>query len=308
MAHTDGGLFGTVTDGTEAWFGVDGYPAKVVRIRLGLSGVVGSAQLASVANGDEVGNLEQMQEVSRLEFLPEEERLWSLTAEPLSQRTATSWFAYAGVGNPAGRLVKIDLLQMKRVGYVSLSDKDIRGGMVLGSYAYFVTSAKPASVLRCPTLDMFHGDTFHPVEVSLALGEHSVQAVVADEVQEHLLLGTYTQPGRVVKLSVPDMTRSASLLLPREDQMLYCGALWGQHAVFGTSTLPGRLVKVHVRSLTHVESVEFKKGEDRAVSVVVWGGQAFVGLANEWEQDTSSIIQVQLIRALYPHTLKSPKA
>ena len=105
---------------------------------------------------------------------------------------------------------------MKRVGYVSLSDKDIRGGMVLGSYAYFVTSAKPASVLRCPTLDMFHGDTFHPVEVSLALGEHSVQAVVADEVQEHLLLGTYTQPGRVVKLSVPDMTRSASLLLPRE--------------------------------------------------------------------------------------------
>jgi len=136
LAHTDGGLFGTVTDGTEAWFGVDGYPAKVVRIRLGLSGVVGSAQLASVANGDEVGNLEQMQEVSRLEFLPEEERLWSLTAEPLSQRTATSWFAYAGVGNPAGRLVKIDLLQMKRVGYVSLSDKDIRGGMVLGSYAY----------------------------------------------------------------------------------------------------------------------------------------------------------------------------
>ena len=35
LPHTDGGLFGSVTDGTEAWFGVDGYPAKVVRIRLG---------------------------------------------------------------------------------------------------------------------------------------------------------------------------------------------------------------------------------------------------------------------------------
>jgi len=33
------------------------------------------------------------------------------------------------------------------------------------------------------------------VEVTLALGEHSVQAVIADEAQEHLLLGTYTQPG-----------------------------------------------------------------------------------------------------------------
>jgi len=31
LAHTDGGLFGSVTDGKEAWFGVDGYPAKVVR-------------------------------------------------------------------------------------------------------------------------------------------------------------------------------------------------------------------------------------------------------------------------------------
>jgi hypothetical protein len=59
------------------------------------------------------------------------------------------------------------------------------------------------------------------------------------------------------------MTRSASLQLPVQDQMLYCGARWGSHAVFGTSTLPGRLVKVHVHSLTHVKSVEFKKGEDR---------------------------------------------
>ena len=294
LPHTDGGLFGSVTDGKEAWFGVDGYPAKVVRIRLGLSAVVDSSELSAVADGDRVGGLVPMEEVSRLDFLQEEERLWSLTAEPLSARTATSWFAYAGVGNPAGRLVKIDLLQMKRVGYVQLSDLDIRGGLVLNEYAYFVTSAKPTTVLRCPTHDMFHGDTFHPVEVTLALGEHSVQAVLADEPNQHILLGTYTQPAHIIKLSVPDMTRSASLQLPIEDQMIYCGALWGSHAVFGTSTLPGRLVKVHVNSLTHVKSVEFKKGEDRAVSVVVWGGQAFVGLANEWEQDTSSIIQVDL--------------
>jgi hypothetical protein len=90
----------------------------------------------------------------------------------MSERTATSWFAYAGVGNPPGRLVKIDLLKMQRVGYVQLSDKDIRAGKVLKEHAYFVTSSKPATVLRCPLHDMFHGDTFHPVEVTLALGEH----------------------------------------------------------------------------------------------------------------------------------------
>jgi hypothetical protein len=306
LTNTDGGLFGSVTDGTEAWFGVDGYPAKVVRIRLGLSGVIDSSALSEVASGEKVGGLQPMQEVSRLEFLPDEERLWSLTAEPLSERTATSWFAYAGVGNPPGRLVKVDLLQMKRVGYVQLSDMDIRGGIVLGKFAYFVTSAKPSTVLRCPTHDMFHGDTFHPVEVTLALGEHSVQAVIADETQEHILLGTYTQPARVVKLSVPEMTRSASLQLPIEDQMIYCAALWGSHAIFGTSTLPGRLVKVHVHSLTHVKSVEFKKGEDRAVSVVVWGGQAFVGMANEWEQDTSSIIQIDLETMIEVAALVTP--
>jgi hypothetical protein len=43
---------------------------------------------------------------------------------------------------------------------------------VLKEHAYFVTSSKPATVLRCPLHDMFHGDTFHPVEVTLALGEH----------------------------------------------------------------------------------------------------------------------------------------
>lgn len=148
LAHTDGGLFGSVTDGKEAWFGVDGYPAKVVRIRLGLSAVEVSGDFSQVASGDKVGDLKPMEEVSRLDFLPEEERLWSLTAEPMSERTATSWFAYAGVGNPPGRLVKIDLLKMQRVGYVQLSDKDIRAGKVLKEHAYFVTSSKPATVLR----------------------------------------------------------------------------------------------------------------------------------------------------------------
>jgi hypothetical protein len=235
-----------------------------------------------------------MREIGRLEFEADEERLWSLVPEPLDDATADSWFAYAGVGNPAGRLVKVDLLQMKRVGYLQLSGKDVRGGISLGAYSYFVTSARPAVVMRCPIKEMFHGDTFHPLEVDLALGEHNVQAVFADRTEEHILLGTYTQPARVVKLAVPSMTRSASLLLPHGNEMIYCGARWDAHAIFGTSTLPGRVIKVHIESLTHVATTELRRGEDRAVSLVVFDGRAFVGLANEWEQDTSSIVQVDL--------------
>lgn len=62
-----------------------------MRIRLGLSAVEASSDLSQIADGDKVGNLQTMEEVSRLDFLPEEERLWSLTAEPISERTATSW-------------------------------------------------------------------------------------------------------------------------------------------------------------------------------------------------------------------------
>ena len=106
---------------------------------------------------------------------------------------------------------------------------------------------------------MFHGDTFQPLEVNLALGEHSVQAVFADAAEQHLYLGTYTQPSRVVRLSVPEMRRSASLTLPKGDDMIYCGARWGATGVFGTSTLPGRLVKVDLESLSHVATLEFNK-------------------------------------------------
>jgi len=44
-------------------------------------------------------------------------------------------------------------------------------------------------------------------QVSLALGEHNVQAVFADKTNEHMLLGTYTQPARVVPLHPQPETR-----------------------------------------------------------------------------------------------------
>ena len=163
----EGGLFGAVSDRTDAWFGVDGYPAKIVRIRLGLG--MGSIQVPPSAfffsfsvHSAEVKNsgggagflspedLDPMREVSRLTFAPEEERLWCIVAETRDPESP-SWFAYVGVGNPQGRLIKVDLLSMTRIGYVDLAGQDIRTGIVLGGHAYFVTSTKPATVLRCPT-------------------------------------------------------------------------------------------------------------------------------------------------------------
>eukprot|EP00961_Rhodomonas_salina_P039628 532291-Rhodomonas_salina.3 len=47
--------------------------------------------------------------------------------------------------------------------------------------------------------------------------------------------------------------------------------------------------------MSHVKTVELQPGEDRAVTLVVYSGKAFVGLANEWEQDTSSVVQVAAV-------------
>lgn len=295
LPDTAGGLFGAITDmgdpDPSAWFGVDGYPAKIIRVRLGIAKIGNGPEFEG--GGGSADSLVAMEEMGRFELNKAEERLWSLVAEERDPSSA-SWYAYAGVGNPPGRLVKVDLLQMKRVGYVDITDKDIRGSVVIGEHAYFVTDSKPATVLRCPTKEMFHGDTFSPMEVSLALGEHNVQAVLPSSDRTSLILGTYTQPARIVKLSVPSMTRSASLTLPKSDEMIYAGAMWGNFAVFGTSTLPGRVIKVDVVSMSHVKTVELQPGEDRAVTLVVYSGKAFVGLANEWEQDTSSVVQVDL--------------
>lgn len=41
LPDTAGGLFGAITDmgdpDPSAWFGVDGYPAKIIRVRLGIA-------------------------------------------------------------------------------------------------------------------------------------------------------------------------------------------------------------------------------------------------------------------------------
>lgn len=53
LPDTAGGIFGAITDVDDpdpsAWFGVDGYPAKIIRIRLGIAKIgndhVGAASI-----------------------------------------------------------------------------------------------------------------------------------------------------------------------------------------------------------------------------------------------------------------------
>uniref|UniRef100_A0A6T8P5J7 Fibronectin type-III domain-containing protein n=1 Tax=Hemiselmis andersenii TaxID=464988 RepID=A0A6T8P5J7_HEMAN len=296
IPNTKGGLFGAVAYGDEGWFGVDGYPSEIVRIKLGnrLSSALSETHgpiYAYSEPGERLGG--EMQVTGRLSLLPSEERLWCIVPEP-RDLSKPHWYAYVGVGAPSGRLVKVDLLGMKRVGYVDLTSKDVRAGVVLGGSAYFATSSRPATVMRCPVEAMFHGDTFRPVEVTLALGEHNVQTMFVDHTGTHVVMGTYTQPARIVRLATPSMKRSASLTLSSDDEMIYSGALWDRSGVFVTSTLPGRLLRVQIEPMKHTGTIVFSRGEDRAVSVVVFGGSAYVGFANDWEQKTSSIVQVDL--------------
>ena len=164
IPDTKGGLFGGVAYGDDGWFGVDSYPAKIIRVKLGNNLMTAALEppnpVYAYADPDQhLGG--HMSVVGRLDLLEGEERLWCIVPEP-RDLTKPHWYAYVGVGAPAGRLVKVDLLAMKRVGYVDLAGKDIRAGLVHNGDSYFVTSAKPAVVMKCPVDAMFHGDTFRP--------------------------------------------------------------------------------------------------------------------------------------------------
>jgi len=52
---------------------------------------------------------------------------------------------------------------------------------------------------------------------------------------------------------------------------------------------------VSIEPLRHESTTVFARGEDRAVSVVVHGNSAYIGFANDWEQRTSSVVEVNLI-------------
>jgi len=266
-----GGFFGAVLDadaGT-AWFGVDDSPARIIKVDLTTMSVVG-----------------------KLELEKDEQRLWSFVKH--------GKYGYVGVESPGGRLVGVDLDAMTRLGYATASQFPLLAGTVIGDHAFFSAGSNPATVMRIDVLKMQAGGCGDwkqcRYEVSLKEGEEAVRSMFTDVEEKHLILAMYTSPGKVVKLSLPDLTRVGALTLePGEDKVL-CGARYYHYGIFGTATSPGRLVKVDLRTMKRVGSLDFVSGEDRPATIVMRGVYAFIGFGSAWAEGASSVVKVDVSR------------
>ena len=265
-----GGFFGAVLDestGT-AWFGVDDAPTRVVRIDLNTMAVTG-----------------------KLELNADEQRLWCFVKH--------GNFGYLGVEAPGGRLVGIDLQKMERLGYATASQFPLLAGVVVGDSGYFSAGSNPATVMRLHLKQMQDGKCADwsqcRFEVALNQGEEAVRTMFADG-DEHLILAMYTSPGRIVKMSIPDMTRVAHLDLRPHEQKILSGARYGHYGIFGTATSPGRLIKVDLRSMSRAGDCMLIDGEDRPAAIIVHGRHAYIGFGSAWAEGTSSVLKVDLER------------
>ena len=269
-----GGFFGAVIDeatGT-AWFGVDDSPTRVVRLNLNTMAVTG-----------------------KLELNADEQRLWCFVKH--------GNYGYLGVEAPGGRLVGIDLQKMERLGYATASQFPLLAGAVVGHNGYFSAGSNPATLMRLHLKQMQDGGCSDwsqcRYEVALNQGEEAVRSVFADRAGKHLFLAMYTSPGRIVKMTIPDMGRVAHLDLHATEPKILCGALYGgvskgghtvrEYGIFGTATSPGRLIKVDLATMTRAGDATFIDGEDRPATIVIHGRHAFVGFGSAWAEGTSSI-------------------
>jgi len=278
-----GGFFGAVLDeesGT-AWFGVDDAPTRVVRVNLNTMAVTG-----------------------KLELNADEQRLWCFVKH--------GNYGYLGVEAPGGRLVGIDLQKMERLGYATASQFPLLAGVVVGPNGYFSAGSNPATVMRLHLKQMQDGGCADwsqcRFEVALNQGEEAVRSVFADKAGKHLYLAMYTSPGRIVKMTIPDMTRVKHLDLHPAEEKILCGTSWigkdptvsgGKHreyGIFGTATSPGRLIKVDLETMTRVGDSHFIDGEDRPATIVVHGRHGYIGFGSAWAEGTSSVLKVDLER------------
>src|SRR5205823_4973527 len=95
----------------------------------------------------------------------------------------------------------------------------------------------------------------------------------------NVYFGTYTSPGRVVKVAPgesagPPTRVGAATLGPGEDGLLSAVIdATGEYAYFGTDTAPGRVVKVALGTGSNppfrVESQTLEPGEDSLSSAVI---------------------------------------
>jgi hypothetical protein len=132
--------------------------------------------------------------------------------------------------------------------------------------------ASPASNTITPS-DMLAYET----EISLTNSDNIASVMVMDPAGTFLLIGSRSTPGRITKVSLPDLTVDSVLTLNSGENDLLSGTIDpnGHFAYFGTIS-SGHIVKIDARSMTRVGSVSLEVGEIRARRLIFDAGRNVV--------------------------------
>ena len=159
---------------------------------------------------------------------------------------------YAYLGCDSGRIVKINLQTMTRVGSIDLSANGFFRTAVIspdGRYGYFATRNNPAKVVK---VDL---DNFSQVGSATSLGAANVASSAISPDGAYGYFGTETSPGKVVRVRLSSMTVDDTLTFgigkDYSDSLVVSPD--GQFAYVGTLTLsPAKVIKVKLADKTNL--------------------------------------------------------
>jgi len=141
-----------------------------------------------------------------------------------------------------------------------------------GSYTVTVTGTGGGKTRTTTfTLTVNPSDFARISSMTFQSGENGLYSAVIDPSGQYAYFGTWTAPGRVVKIRLSDMTRIGAISLLSGENNLSWGVIdpGGQYAYFGTYTSPGRVVKIGLSSFTRVGAVTLNTGENEPNSGVI---------------------------------------
>jgi hypothetical protein len=185
-------------------------------------------------------------------------------------------FGYFGTSTSRGRVVKVDLADMTRVGALTLNSGEdfLRCAITDGTYGYFGTGTSPARVVKVDLANMTRVGA-----LTLPSGVNEFDSAVTDGT--HGYFGTASSPGQVVKVLLSDMTQvGAALTLAEGEDSLQSAVLnaEGTHAYFGTNSSPaGKIVKVRLADMVAEATLTLLEGERFLWSAITDGTHGYFG-------------------------------
>jgi hypothetical protein len=210
-------------------------------------------------------------------------------------------YAYYGAGRMGvtGSCVKVALgdggappTRVEAITFNSGEDEPWSSGIdTANGYLYFGTLGSPGRIVKVSLEEKIGSDTLERIgSVSTALNSESLLfSGVMDLANNHAYFGTYSTPGRVIKVDlgsgVEPPTRLGALKLNDGENLLIAGLLdtANRHAYFSTTTAPGKIVKVALGEgddlPTRLGALTLETGEDYPVTGVIdpANGYAYYG-------------------------------